>query len=89
MADLEDHGIDNRTLQKTFDEWKSGGSSKSELGPHYPGKTESDGKVFSSLVRRYLGKQTEKTHPLVAENIRLQRVVERLQAENEQLGRER
>lgn len=82
--DLEEYGIDKETLQRMYSDWRAG-ASKSELERKYLGKGESHGKVFSSLVRRYLGIETERTHPLVKENERLTVEIERLKRENDQL----
>lgn len=51
--------------------------SESDLDRRYLGKYESRGKLFSNLVRRYLGHQTEKRHPLVVENARLRALLRR------------
>lgn len=70
MAELSDYGIDLDTLRRMYEEWQHG-VPKSFLEEKYLKKTESHGKLFSSLVRRFLGKETEKQHPLVTENERL------------------
>lgn len=84
--ELEDYGLDKVSLQKMYEEWQAG-ASKSDLERRYLGKVESHGKLFSSLVRRYLGVDTEKTHPMVAENASLKAEVARLRKENERLRR--
>ena len=72
--DLDDYGIDLNTLETMYEQWK-GGVSKSELERRYLDKPESHGKVFSSLVRRHLGIETEKRSPLSKENTELKRIL--------------
>lgn len=74
MGDLKDYGIDLGTLERMYEEWR-GGVSKSELERRYLDKPESHGKVFSSLVRRHLGIETEKRSPLSKENASLKRIL--------------
>jgi DNA-binding SARP family transcriptional activator len=74
MAELEDFGIDLDTLKRMYREWQEG-APKGHLEQKYLKKTESHGKLFSSLVRKYLGKETEKRHPLVKENERLREML--------------
>lgn len=83
--DLGGYGIDLPTLRRMYDEWRDGVSSKSELERRYLDKGESHGKLFSSLVRRHLGIETERSHPLVKENRRLTLQIKKLEDENEQL----
>mgnify|MGYP005851850433 FL=1 len=70
MAELEDYGIDRATLQRMYEEWRAG-KSKSFLERKYLGKSDSHGKLFSSLVRRFLGHETERRHPMADELQRL------------------
>lgn len=70
MAELEDYGLTLGALRDMYDEWVQG-ASKSELERRYLGKPESHGKLFTSLVRRFLGFDTEQRSPLVVENARL------------------
>lgn len=70
MADLADYGIKVDDLRRMHEEWLEG-ASKSDLERRYLDKYESHGKLFTSLVRRYLGLETEKRHPLAIENARL------------------
>ena len=74
MADLSDYGIDEGTLRQMLDEWRSG-VKKTHLEEKYLHNTASHGKVFSSLVRRYLGVETERVHPLVEEVHRLRQLL--------------
>lgn len=53
------------------------GVPKTHLELKYLGKTESHGKLFSSLVR-YLNQDTERTHPLAEEARRLKEENQRL-----------
>ena len=70
MSGLSEYGIDEDTLRRMYEEWQSG-VAKSTLEARYLGKTSSHGKVFTSLVRRYLGIETEKRSSLAGENARL------------------
>lgn len=82
--ELSDYGIDLVILQRMYDEWK-GGAPKSELERRYLGKSESHGKLVTALVRRHLGIETEKSHPMVKENRRLTVRIQELEDENRQL----
>jgi hypothetical protein len=77
MGDLEDYGIDIETLRRMYNEYESG-VPKSQLERRYLGKPESHGKVFSALVRKYLGVETEKRSTLAVENARLKRLLRSL-----------
>lgn len=77
MAELADYGITEETLAQMYAEWQAG-VPKSRLEEKYLKKTESHGTLFSGLVRRYLGKETERAHPLSAEVARLREENERL-----------
>jgi hypothetical protein len=70
MSDLEVYGIDSATLERMYEEWKTG-TSKSALERRYLGRDGSHGKLFTSLVRRFLNPETEERHPLAIENDRL------------------
>ena len=59
MSELEDFGIDLDTLRVMLDEWR-GGAKKSELERRYLNRPESHGKLFTTLVRRHLGIETER-----------------------------
>lgn len=80
MADLDDYGISQAELETMYAEFLNG-VSKSELERKYLGKPESHGKLFSSLVLRYLGIETEKRSPQSREVERLQRLVRSLGAD--------
>lgn len=77
MADIEGYDIDLVTLQTMYEQYLRG-ASKSSLEREYLDKPESHGKVFSSLVRKYLGVETEKRSALANENERLRRLLRRL-----------
>lgn len=77
MSELSDYGIDLPTLRRMYDEWCAG-AKKSELERRYLHKPESHGKLFSTLVRRHLGIETERHSSATGE-------VARLRAENERL----
>ncbi|GIU86703.1 MAG: hypothetical protein KatS3mg009_1218 [Acidimicrobiia bacterium] len=77
MSELSDYGIDLQTLRHMYDEWCAG-AKKSELERRYLRKPESHGKLFSSLVRRHLGIETERHRSETGE-------ITRLRAENERL----
>mgnify|MGYP000197513831 CR=1 FL=1 len=79
MAELEDYGINRATLQRMYEEWRAG-KSKSHLEQKYLGKSESHGKLFSSLVRRFLGYETERRHRMADELQRLRNENTRLRA---------
>jgi hypothetical protein len=74
MSGLEDYGIDLRTLREMHERWQQG-ATKSALEIEYLGKVESHGKLFSSLVRRYLGIETEKRSASALEIDRLRRLL--------------
>lgn len=74
MADLEDYGIDLETLREMHRRWQAG-ASKSSLEIEYLGKVGSHGKLFTSLVRRYLGIETEKRSATALEVDRLRRLL--------------
>jgi hypothetical protein len=76
MADLDDYGIDRPTLERMYAEWKAG-ASKSALERRYLGRDGSHGKLFTSLVRRFLDRETEERHPLAVENERLRALLHR------------
>lgn len=59
-----------------YEEWQKG-VPKSYLEEKYLKKTESHGKLFSNGVRRHLGIETEKQHPLVQENARLRNLLKK------------
>ena len=67
-----------------YAEWKEG-APKSDLERRYLSKSGSHGKLFSSLVRRYLGIETERSHPLVKENRVLTQRIKELEQENQSL----
>src|SRR3990172_1245384 len=80
MAELADYGIDITTLRKMYAEYEAG-VSKSELEREYLHKPESHGKLFSNLVRRYLGIDTERRAAMAKEVTRLQALVRSLGAD--------
>jgi len=67
---LEDYGIDLETLKQMYAEFQAG-ANKSDLERRYLDRPQSHGKVFSTLVRRYLHVETEKRSSLSKENARL------------------
>lgn len=69
--ELEDYGIDLSTLRAMYGEWSAGTFSKSAIERRYIGKTTHHGKLFTKLVRMYLGIETESRSPLAAEVERL------------------
>jgi len=74
MADLEDYGINLETLREMHRRWQEG-ESKSALEIEYLDKVGSHGKLFSSLVRRYLGIETERRSASALEIDRLRRLL--------------
>ncbi len=79
MGDLADYGIDLETLKKMYAEWRAG-ATKSHLERKYLNKPESHGKMFTSLVRTYLGVETEKRSKWQTERDELLNEIERLRA---------
>jgi hypothetical protein len=79
MTELEDYGIDLATLRRMYDQWCEG-AKKRDLERRYLGKPESHGKLFSRLVRDYLGIETERRSHLTDERDELEREVRRLRA---------
>lgn len=79
MGELSDYGITEEVLQRMYDEWRKG-AKKSDLERRYLNKPESHGKVFTSLVRRHLGIETERKSALTEERDELAREVDRLKA---------
>ena len=75
MSELSKYGIDETTLRQMYEEWHSG-TPKSTLEARYLGKSSSHGKVFTGLVRRYLGIETERRSSLASENKRLRALLE-------------
>jgi hypothetical protein len=73
MSDLENYGIDKPTLERMYAEWEAGKSKERR----YLGRDGSHGKLFTSLVRRFLGRETEEQHPLAVENERLRALLRR------------
>lgn len=69
--ELEEYGIDLATLNRMYDEWMSGGWSKSAIERRYLGKSTHHGKLFTKLVREHLGHETERPSPLAEEVARL------------------
>lgn len=57
------------------------GDSKSSIEERFLGSRLSHGKMFSAWVRRELGIETESKHPLIAENERLRRELERTRSQ--------
>jgi hypothetical protein len=74
MSDLEAYGMDLEMLHAMHREWEQG-ASKSDLERKYLGKPESHGKLFSGLVRRHLGIETEKESELSRENTELRTIL--------------
>jgi hypothetical protein len=79
MADLEEYGITEDALRQMYAEWRAG-AKKSDLERRYLGKPESHGKLFTRLVRDYLGIETERHSHLTAERNELAAEVQRLTA---------
>lgn len=57
-----------------YHEWLNG-VPKSVVEQRFLGTSRAHGKRFSTIVRNQLGIDTEKQHPLVAENERLRRLL--------------
>ncbi len=74
MPELGDYGIGIESLREMFERWQQG-ETKSALEIEYLGKVESHGKLFSSLVRRHLGIETEKRSPSALEIARLRQLL--------------
>ena len=79
MGELSDYSITREVLQETYDLW-SQGAKKSDSDRRYLDKPESHGKLFSSLVREPLGRETERKSHLTAERDELVREVARQKA---------
>jgi len=79
MGELSDYGITKDVLREMYEAW-CGGAKKSDLERRYLNKPESHGKLFTSLVREHLGKETEQKSPLAAERDALSAEVARLKA---------
>jgi hypothetical protein len=82
--DLAKYGIDLETLQEMYDEWRTG-VPKSDIERRYLGKPESHGKLFTNLVRRHLGRETERKSKMQAERDQLLDRVDWLESENRRL----
>ena len=54
----EHYGLDRATVEKMYDEWKSGKYSKSAIERRYLGKSTHNGKLFSKLVKDCLNVDT-------------------------------
>lgn len=76
LVDLADYGIDRATLEAMYAEWREGRRSKSAIERRYLGKATHHGKLFTKLVRDFLGEETQRPHPLHAEVQRLRRLLE-------------
>ena len=74
MPELGDYGIGIESLREMYEKWQQG-ETKSALEIEYLGKVESHGKLFSSLVRRHLGIETEKRSPSALEIAWLRRLL--------------
>ena len=74
MPELGDYGIGIESLREMHERWQQG-ETKSALEIEYLGRVESHGKLFSSLVRRHLGIETEKRSPNALEIARLRRLL--------------
>jgi hypothetical protein len=70
MGELAEYAVDLETLRRMYEEWGSG-VPKSTLEARYLGRTSSQGRVFSTLVRKHLGIETERRSSLAEENARL------------------
>ncbi len=66
------------TLKKMYEEWVGRRTSKSAIERRYLGTGRQHGKLFTRLVRDYLGEDTERPHPLKSR-------VHELELENERL----
>jgi hypothetical protein len=53
------------------------GTPKSDLEVRFLGTNRAHGKRFSGLIRKHLGIETERQHPLAAENERLRQLLKR------------
>ena len=58
------------TARDMYKEWL-GGKAKSDVELRYLGTSRAHGKRFSLIVKKHLGIDTEKQHPLTVENERL------------------
>lgn len=54
----EHYGLDRATVEKMYEEWKSGKHSKSAIERRYLGKSTHNGKLFSKLVKDCLNIDT-------------------------------
>lgn len=75
---MQRYGIDIPTLERMYLDWKDGGVPKSVVEARYLRTRRNHGKLFSKLVRTYLGIETQ------AKSAAAQRV-EELEAEIEVL----
>ena len=66
---------DERELaQEMFRKWISG-TPKSHLEERYLGTSQAHGKRFSNMVKSHLDIETERQHPMAAENKRLRELL--------------
>jgi hypothetical protein len=71
MADPRFGTPDEAALAKDMYRAWVGGMSKSDVEQRFLGTSRAHGKRFSIIVKKHLGIETEKQHPLAAENERL------------------
>lgn len=57
-----------------YKDWLAG-KTKSDVEQRYLGTSRAHGKRFSLMVKKHLGIDTEKQHPLTVENERLRRLL--------------
>lgn len=77
---LQRYGIDAITLAEMYTSWARDGVPKSVVEARYLHTRRFHGKLFSRLVRTYLGIETERTHPLASRLRALEQEVEELRA---------
>lgn len=66
---------DERALARDMYEAWLAGMTKSDVEERFLGSSRAHGKRFSLLVKKHLGIDTERAHPLTVENERLRRVL--------------
>jgi DNA-binding transcriptional MerR regulator len=79
------YGIDLNKLREMYAEWNENGVPKSVVEARYLRTRRFHGKLFSRLVREYLGVETEHPHPLRRRIEELTDEVSQLRRENDEL----
>jgi hypothetical protein len=67
-------GQEHKLAQDRYRAW-IGGMTKSDIEQRFLGTSRAHGKRFSTMVRKHLGINTEKQHPLIVENERLRELL--------------